>query len=104
MRQIKKMGPLQNVHRLLPGMPKELRKAQVDDGELGRVEAIICSMTIEERRNPTVINGSRRLRIARGSGTTTQEVNAMLKQFKQVQQMMRSVTSGKRPKLPVPGL
>jgi signal recognition particle subunit SRP54 len=104
MRQIKKMGPLQNVIGMLPGLPKELRKAQVDDGEMGRVEAIICSMTIEERRNPTVINGSRRLRIARGSGTTTQEVNAMLKQFKQVQQMMRSVTSGKRPQLPVPGL
>ncbi|HEX2737112.1 MAG TPA: signal recognition particle protein [Acidimicrobiia bacterium] len=104
MRQIKKMGPLQNVIGMLPGLPKELRKAQVDDGEMGRVEAIICSMTIEERRKPTVINGSRRLRIARGSGTTTQEVNAMLKQFKQVQQMMRSVTSGKRPQLPVPGL
>ncbi|HEX7521971.1 MAG TPA: signal recognition particle protein [Acidimicrobiia bacterium] len=104
MRQIKKMGPLQNVIGMLPGLPKELRKAQVDDGEMGRVEAIICSMTIEERRNPAVINGSRRLRIAHGSGTTTQEVNAMLKQFKQVQQMMRSVTSGKRPQLPVPGL
>jgi signal recognition particle subunit SRP54 len=104
MRQIKKMGPLQNVIGMLPGLPKELRKAQVDDGEMGRVEAIICSMTIEERRNPAVINGSRRLRIAHGSGTTTQEVNAMLKQFKQVQQMMRSVTSGKRPQFPVPGL
>jgi signal recognition particle subunit SRP54 len=104
MRQIKKMGPLQNVIGMLPGLPKELRKTQVDDGEMGRVEAIICSMTIEERRNPAVINGSRRLRIARGSGTTTQEVNAMLKQFKQVQQMMRSVASGKRPQLPVPGL
>ncbi len=104
MRQIKKMGPLQNVIGMLPGLPKELRKAQVDDGEMGRVEAIICSMTIEERRNPAVINGSRRLRIAHGSGTTTQDVNAMLKQFKQVQQMMRSVTSGKRPQLPVPGL
>jgi signal recognition particle subunit SRP54 len=104
MRQIKKMGPLQNIIGMLPGLPKELRKAQVDDGEMARVEAIICSMTTEERRNPAVINGSRRLRIARGSGTTTQEVNAMLKQFKAVQQMMRSVAQGKRPQLPVPGL
>jgi signal recognition particle subunit SRP54 len=60
-------------------------------------------MTPEERRNPTVINGSRRLRIARGSGTTTGDVNAMLKQFKMVQQMMRSVAKGKMPRLPVPG-
>ena len=104
MRQIKKMGPLQNIIGMLPGLPKELRKAQVDDGEMARVEAIICSMTSEERRNPAVINGSRRLRIARGSGTTTQEVNAMLKQFKAVQQMMRSVAQGKRPQLRVPGL
>ncbi len=104
MRQIKKMGPLQNIIGMLPGLPKELRKAQVDDGEMARVEAIICSMTTEERRNPAVINGSRRLRIARGSGTTTQEVNAMLKQFKAVQQMMRSVAQGKRPQLRVPGL
>jgi signal recognition particle subunit SRP54 len=104
MRQVKKMGPIGNLMKMMPGMPKELRKAQIDEGELGRVEAIICSMTPAERRDPTLINGSRRVRIARGSGTSTQEVNAMLKQFKTVQQMMRSMTQGKRLKLPVPGM
>jgi signal recognition particle subunit SRP54 len=104
MRQVKKMGPLQNVLKLMPGIPKELKNAELDDSELARVEAIICSMTLAERNDPSLINGSRRLRIARGSGTTTQEVNAMLKQFKMVQQMMRSMRSGKRPKLQIPGM
>jgi signal recognition particle subunit SRP54 len=104
MRQVRKMGPIGNLMKMMPGMPKELRKAEIDEGELGRVEAIICSMTPAERRDPSLINGSRRVRIAKGSGTSTQEVNAMLKQFKQVQQMMRSMTQGKRLKLPVGGL
>ncbi|MGZ8763257.1 MAG: signal recognition particle protein, partial [Acidimicrobiia bacterium] len=104
MRQVKKMGPLQNVLKLMPGIPKELKNAELDDGELNRVEAIICSMTPAERNDPSLINGARRLRIAQGSGTTTQEVNAMLKQFKMVQQMMRSMASGKRPKLQIPGM
>ena len=94
MRQMRKMGPLQNLVAMLPGVPKELRQAEVDESELGRVEAIICSMTTEERRNPTVIDGSRRLRIAAGSGTSTQEVNALLKQFKMVSQMMKQMTKG----------
>ena len=85
---------------MLPGMPKELKGAELDEGEINRIEAIICSMTPAERRDPSVINGSRRVRIAQGSGTTTSEVNALLKQFKQVQQMMKSLTGGgKRPKL-----
>jgi signal recognition particle subunit SRP54 len=105
MRQVRKMGPIGNLMKMMPGMPKELRKAEIDEGELGRVEAIICSMTPAERRDPSVINGSRRVRIAKGSGTSTQEVNAMLKQFKQVQQMMKSMTSGgKRMRLPAGGL
>jgi signal recognition particle subunit SRP54 len=91
MRQVRKMGPLQNVIAMLPGVPKELKNADVDERELARVEAIICSMTPEERREPTLINGSRRLRIARGSGTTTADVNAMLKQFKMVQGMMKQM-------------
>ena len=86
--QIKKMGPLQNVIGMLPGLPKEMKNADIDDKELGRVEAIIHSMTVEERRKPEVINGSRRARIAKGSGTTTSDVNNLLKQFKQMQQMM----------------
>ncbi len=86
--QIKKMGPLQNVMGMLPGMPKEIKNADIDDKEIGRVEAIIQSMTLEERRKPDLINGSRRARIAKGSGTTTNDVNNLLKQFKQMQQMM----------------
>ena len=104
MRQVRKMGPIGNLLKMMPGMPKELRQAEIDEGELGRVEAIICSMTQAERRDPSLINGSRRLRIANGSGTSTSEVNAMLKQFKQVQQMMKSMASGKRPQMPMPGL
>jgi signal recognition particle subunit SRP54 len=104
MQQVKKMGPLQNIIGMLPGIPKELKNAQVDDKELGKVEAIIRSMTPAERADPSIINGSRRLRIARGSGTTTQDVNGLLKQFKMVQQMMRQVAGGKRPRLPIPGL
>jgi signal recognition particle subunit SRP54 len=91
MQQVKKMGPLQNVLGMMPGMPKEMRKAEIDDREVARVEAIIRSMTPEERRNPKVISGSRRSRIARGSGTTTAQVNQLLKQFRQVQQMMEGM-------------
>jgi signal recognition particle subunit SRP54 len=104
MQQVKKLGPIQNIIGMIPGLPKELKGAQVDERELGQVEAIIRSMTPEERNDPSIINGSRRLRIAQGSGTTTQDVNALLKQFKMVQQMMRSVAGGKRPRLPIPGL
>jgi signal recognition particle subunit SRP54 len=101
MRQVKKMGPIQNVLGMLPGMPKEFKNAEIDDREIGRVEAIICSMTPAERRDPSIINGSRRLRIAQGSGVTTQDVNGLLKQFKMVQQMMRGAGKGKLPKFPV---
>jgi signal recognition particle subunit SRP54 len=106
MRQMRKLGPISNVIGML-GLPKEMRDTPIDEGELGRVEAIICSMTPEERRDPTIIKGSRRLRIAHGSGTSPQQVNAMLKQFKQVQQMMRTLMKpgkGKRGRLGVPGL
>jgi signal recognition particle subunit SRP54 len=99
MRQVRRMGPIQNVLGMLPGMPKELRNAQIEDREIDRVEAMICSMTPAERRDPTLINGSRRLRIARGSGTTSADVNGLLKQFKMVKQMMKSAGKGKLPKL-----
>jgi signal recognition particle subunit SRP54 len=101
MRQVKKMGPIQNILGMLPGMPKELKDAEIDDSELARIEAIICSMTPAERRDPSLINGSRRMRIAQGSGVTTQDVNGLLKQFKLVQQMMRGAAKGKMPKIPV---
>jgi signal recognition particle subunit SRP54 len=90
MQQVKKMGPLTNIIGMLPGVPKELKQAEIDDGELARVEAIIQSMTPQERRDPSIINGSRRLRIANGSGMTTADVNQLLKQFKEMQRMMRS--------------
>lgn len=107
MRQVKKMGSLSNVIGMLPGVPKEVRNAEIDDGELARIEAIICSMTREERDQPSLVKGSRRTRIAKGSGTTISEVNALLKQFKQMQQMMKSMTGGKgkRPRIgSLPGL
>ena len=96
MQQVKKIGSIQNVLGMLPGMPKEVKNAELDDREIGRVEAIIRSMTPEERRKPELINGSRRSRIAKGSGTTTQEVNNLLKQFKQVQQMMKTMPGAQR--------
>jgi signal recognition particle subunit SRP54 len=91
MQQIKRMGPLQNVLGMLPGMPKEVRNAEIDDKDVARIEAIIRSMTPEERRRPELINGSRRMRIAQGSGTSTNEINSLLKQFKQVQTMMKGI-------------
>ena len=94
MQQVKKMGPLQDLIGMLPGVPKELRKVEIDDREIGRIEAIIRSMTPQERRDPTIINGSRRLRIANGSGMTTTEVNQLLKQFKDVQKMMKMLGKG----------
>src|SRR4051812_44363448 len=89
MQQVKKMGPLQGIVGMLPGVPKELKDANIDDREIARVEAIIRSMTPAERQNPDMINGSRRMRIANGSGATTSEVNLLLKQFKEVQRMMK---------------
>jgi len=89
MQQVKKMGPLQNIVGMLPGIPKELRKAEIDDREVARIEAIIKSMTLEERRTPEIMNGSRRLRVANGSGVTTSDVNQLLKQFKDMQKMMK---------------
>jgi len=105
MRQVRQMGPIQNLMAMMPGVPKQLRDVDVDEGELARLEAIICAMTPAERRDPSIINGSRRARIARGSGTSTPAVNALLKQFKMVQQMMRSMNRGPkgRRRLPVPG-
>jgi signal recognition particle subunit SRP54 len=105
MRQVRKMGPLQNVLGMLPGVPKEIKNAEIDDREINRIEAIICSMTPAERRDPSLINGSRRVRIAAGSGVTPADVNGLLKQFKMVQQMMKGMGKGKgrMPKLP-PGM
>jgi signal recognition particle subunit SRP54 len=90
LQQVKKMGPLQSLVGMLPGLPKELKQAEIDDREIARVEAIIRSMTPEERRDPRLIDGPRRSRIARGCGMTTADVNMLLKQFKEMQKMMRN--------------
>jgi signal recognition particle subunit SRP54 len=100
MRQVRRMGPLTNLLGMLPGMGgamKEMRQMNVDERELDRLEAIILSMTPEERAKPDLINGSRRKRIAQGSGTTVQAVNQLVKQFDQMRKMMRQLAQGKMP-------
>ena len=89
MRQLKKMGSLQNLVGMLPGAPQELRKAEIEDDRIAQIEAIICSMTPEERAGPRIIDGSRRQRIAAGSGTRPSEVSQLLRQFSEVQRMMK---------------
>jgi signal recognition particle subunit SRP54 len=105
LREMRKLGPLQDLLKMLPGVPggknavKEIAE-QVDEGEMRRAEAVILSMTREERRNPAIISGSRRLRIANGSGVTTADVNTLLKDFEGARKMMRTMMGGKR----VPGM
>jgi signal recognition particle subunit SRP54 len=94
LRQIKKMGSLRDLLGMLPGMDKALRNVQIDDKAFSRVEAIILSMTKQERHNPKIINGSRRRRIAIGSGTQVQDINRLLKQFEEMQRMMKQMTKG----------
>jgi signal recognition particle subunit SRP54 len=102
LQQVKKLGSLGGLMKMLPGMSKDLRQAadQIDDSEITRIEAIIRSMTPAERDDPTLIDGSRRVRIARGSGRGTQEVNGLLKQFKEMQKMMKGVAGGNMPNIP----
>ena len=94
LREIKKMGPLSQVIGMLPGMNRMPADVQVDDNALVRIEAVIQSMTPDERNRPSIINGSRRRRIAMGSGTTVQEVNRLLKQFEEMQRMMKRFSKG----------
>ncbi|HHY47526.1 MAG TPA: signal recognition particle protein [Firmicutes bacterium] len=90
LRQVRRMGPLDQLLAMIPGFgtSKALKDLKVDEKQLQRIEAIVCSMTPGERRNPSIIDGSRRRRIARGSGTSIQEVNSLLKQFEQVKRLM----------------
>jgi len=100
LKQVRKMGPLSSVLGMMPGMGKamkEVRNANLDDRELDRLEAMILSMTPEERANPDVIRGSRRRRIAAGSGTNVQAVKQLTKQFDQMRKMMKMMASGKMP-------
>jgi len=94
MQQMKKMGPLSSILEMLPGgMGKQLKDVQIDEKDTAHIEAIIRSMTTEERRKPTVIKDSRKKRIAKGSGTSVQEVGRLLKQFEQMQKMMKQFTN-----------
>jgi signal recognition particle subunit SRP54 len=99
MRQVRRMGPMGNLIGMLPGMGamKGMKDVDVDEGQLDRVEAIILSMTPDERRAPELINGSRRKRIAAGAGVKVQHVNQLVKQFDQVRKMMKQMASGKMP-------
>ena len=96
LRQIRKLGPLESIMKMMPqvGIMKDLKNVKVDENEITRTVAIIDSMTPRERANHMLINGSRRRRIARGSGTSVQEVNQLLKQYAQARKMMKSFSGG----------
>jgi signal recognition particle subunit SRP54 len=98
-RMMRRMGPLKSVVGMIPGLGKQLQGANVDDRELGKVEAIVLSMTVDERRRPEIINGSRRARIAKGSGTTVQQVNQLLNARKQMAKMVKQMGKGKTPNI-----
>jgi signal recognition particle subunit SRP54 len=101
LRQVRRMGSMGEIVKMIPGMSKLIPKdVEIDERDLGRVEAIICSMTRYERRRPDVLNASRRRRIAIGSGTQVAEVNRLVKQFESSRQMMKQLGGGKRPRLP----
>jgi signal recognition particle subunit SRP54 len=98
-RMMRKMGSVQSIVGMIPGLGKQMRGLNVDDRELARIEAIVLSMTAEERAHPEIINGSRRARIARGSGTSVQQVNKLMTARKQMQKMMKQMGKGKMPNL-----
>ena len=95
MKQIKKLGPLENILKLLPGARKAgLNNINIDPKVMARVEAIVLSMTMEERKHPEIIKANRKQRIAKGSGTSVQEVNKLLEQFEQMKKMMKQFSNG----------
>lgn len=106
LRSIRKMGNLKELIALIPGMAKQIKDNELDDKSLKHVEAIILSMTPQERRNPSIINGSRKRRIAQGSGTSIQQVNQLLREYEQMKKMLRSIqkfqSQGRNPKLAHP--
>ena len=103
LRQMKKMGSFSSILKMIPGF-SAMKDVNIDDKEFVRIEAMICSMTKEERRDPKVLNGSRRLRIAKGSGTTVEQLNKFMKSFKKKKKMMKQMTSGKGMKKMMKGL
>ncbi len=106
LKQVRKMGSLSSILGMLPGVPgmKDLKNVQVDDRQLDRIEAMIFSMTAQERRHPDVIDGSRRRRIAAGSGASVQDVNNLLKQYREMQKMLKMFSSGKMKGFRLPGM
>ena len=93
MQQVKKMGPIKDLISMVPGLNQaKLADAEVDEKSINHIEAIIQSMTVYERKNPDILNGSRKKRIARGSGRSIQEINKLLKQFEEMKKMMKMMT------------
>jgi signal recognition particle subunit SRP54 len=99
-KMLKKMGPIQGVLKMIPGLGNQLKDVDIDERQLARVEAIVLSMTPQERSRPHLIDGSRRQRIAAGSGQTIQDVNKLLSARKQMEKMMKQMGKGKMPTLP----
>ena len=95
LKQMKKLGPLENLIKLIPGAKKMgISNVQIDPKQMAHIEAIVLSMTPKERRNPDIIKASRKTRIAKGSGTSVQEVNKLLQQFDQMKKMMKQMSNG----------
>jgi signal recognition particle subunit SRP54 len=105
LKQVRKMGPLSGLLGMMPGLPgmKQLKNAQVDEKQLDRIQAIVLAMTPGERRHPDIIDGSRRQRIARGSGTQVHDVNQLLKQFRDMQKLMKQFSGGRAGRFGIPG-
>ena len=97
MAKIKKMGSFKSLLAMIPGIPKEIKDAEIDEKQIARVEAIIKSMTKEERRDPKILNASRRIRIAKGCGQKVEDVNRFVKQFEEMKKMMKTLMNGKNP-------
>ncbi len=95
MKKIKKMGSFKQILAMLPGVPKEVRDAEIDESKLNRINAIITSMTLQERKNPKILNASRRIRIAKGSGNKVEDINRFMNQFEQMQKMMKTMMNKK---------
>jgi signal recognition particle subunit SRP54 len=93
LQQIKKMGNMKDLLGMIPGVGKAIRDVDINNDAFKQIESIIQSMTVEERKNPVILNGSRRTRIAKGSGTTIQDVNKLLKQFEDMRKMMKIMTN-----------
>jgi len=97
MQKIRKMGSFKQILAMVPGIPKEVRDAEIDEKQLLKIEAIIQSMTIKERRNPKILDGSRRKRIAKGSGNKVEDINRFINQYEQMRKMMKQMLNGKNP-------